>query len=339
MEKEYDLDDLIEENQVKVETKKKKKKKQNKWVAFGLKSVLPATVTLICGVVLGSMASAPSEDKDKQITAILSSGTLQESVNSVVEAQNRALMDQLAELTGKNTGSDYGQNTQYGGALAKTNADLLEPFFAALLADNPNRTDKEREEALKQYFNISVQTTSQDSETQEASLDDTSKQVLSNLRAFVAGPSLSKLYQTETAKAGNVSSSMMNFSTNGAVFYQVMIPVATAKDNMVRQAMYVVKVVNSKIVSASFIGTITNNSNILAYYESLLGQVANATINSETENYNRVNDGSATDPLPQNNETSPSPDENVSGTTEESSATAEEPSEETSPSSSSEETE
>ena len=351
MSNEFDLDDLTsllaneEEEQEEKPLKKKKQAKQKQKSSIGgilLKSVLPASVTLICGTVLGVMlggsASSTSNqtqtsqtEKKDTIVSIVDTVNLQDAINTITASQNKSLLVQLNEVTGKYSTSDYKNDTPYAQALNKVNAEVLDNLMQAVLNDNPNKTDQEREQAIKQFFEIpnvsdANRSKTDDAQTLEAKLSDEGKAVLSNLRNFVKGPSVSRLYQSETAKAGSVSTSMLNFSTSGAVYYQVIVPVATSKDNMVRQAMYIVKIKDGKVYAMSFAGTLTNNPDIASYYDALRGEIR--ALDEAEEKAKTSNDGNAlgreklTSDLPANEQSNPAKDEHVDNGAKENSSSS-----------------
>lgn len=286
-----DDDDLLNEaNDDKKKKKEKEKEKENRSEAkkekskgkvgkILLASVLPASVTLIGGLVLGMMLGSTSTTPQvKPIEAISNKVSLEDRVSNIKDSQMSALNAQIANLL-KNTTDVDNKAAVVNGLINQAIKENLNNLMGAVLADNPNKSDNERIANIKQYFEIQENTASD----LKQKVDDQTKQVTDNMNNFVASNSLAKQLGTSTAKAGNVFASVLAVDRDLSTIYQVIVP-TVANDNTVYETLYIVRLNSSnKVTAMSYIGYV-NGDEGTGYYDSFEELIKNKIANADSEN-------------------------------------------------------
>lgn len=275
-----DLDDLLNEDSSKKQKEKKQKAKKEKKKKKGgigsvlLKTVLPATLTLIGGFVGGIMlGNAPVQSTTKSIDAISNKVALEDRVSNIKDAQMSALNAQIGDLLKEKTDIDN-KAVLVNGLINQAIKDNLNNFFGAVLTDNYQKSEAERVANIKQYFDIN--------ENNGSKLDEYSQQIQNNMNNFVASNSLAKQLKTTTAKAGNVFASILAVDKDLSTIYQVIVPTVT-EDNTVYQTLYIVRVnTTNKITAVSYVGYVDGDEGT-GYFESFKELIENKVKNAEDE--------------------------------------------------------
>lgn len=278
--KHEDLDDLLNEDsskkqkEKKQQAKKEKKKKKGGIGSVLLKTVLPATLTLIGGFVGGIiLGNAPVQSTTKSIDAISNKVSLEDRVSNIKDAQMSALNAQIGDLLKEKTDIDN-KAVLVNGLINQAVKDNLNNFFGAVLTDNYQKSEAERVANIKQYFDIN--------ENNGSKLDEYSQQIQNNMNNFVASNSLAKQLKTTTAKAGNVFASILAVDKDLSTIYQVVVPTVT-EDNTVYQTLYVVRVnTTNKITVVSYVGYVDGDEGT-GYFESFKELIENKVKNAEDE--------------------------------------------------------
>ena len=257
----------------------KKEKSKGKVGKILLASVLPASVTLIGGLVLGMMLGSTSTTPQvKPIEAISNKVSLEDRVSNIKDSQMSALNAQIANLL-KNTTDVDNKAAVVNGLINQAIKENLNNLMGAVLADNPNKSDNERIANIKQYFEIQENTASD----LKQKVDDQTKQVTDNMNNFVASNSLAKQLGTSTAKAGNVFASVLAVDRDLSTIYQVIVP-TVANDNTVYETLYIVRLNSSnKVTAMSYIGYV-NGDEGTGYYDSFEELIKNKIANADSEN-------------------------------------------------------
>lgn len=282
-----DDDDLLNEaddekkkkKEKRTEAKKEKEKSKGKVGKILLASVLPASVTLIGGLVLGlTMGSTSTTPQVKPIEAISNKVSLEDRVSNIKDSQMSALNAQIANLL-KNTTDVDNKAAVVNGLINQAIKENLNNLMGAVLADNPNKSDNERIANIKQYFEIQENTTSD----LKQKVDDQTKQVTDNMNNFVASNSLAKQLGTSTAKAGNVFASVLAVDRDLSTIYQVIVP-TVANDNTVYETLYIVRLNSgNKVTAMSYIGYV-NGDEGTGYYDSFEELIKNKIANADADN-------------------------------------------------------
>lgn len=280
-----DDDDLLNEADDDKKKKKerrseaKKEKSKGKVGKILLASVLPASVTLIGGLVLGMMLGSTSTTPQvKPIEAISNKVSLEDRVSNIKDSQMSALNAQIANLL-KNTTDVDNKAAVVNGLINQAIKENLNNLMGAVLADNPNKSDNERIANIKQYFEIQENTASD----LKQKVDDQTKQVTDNMNNFVASNSLAKQLGTSTAKAGNVFASVLAVDRDLSTIYQVIVP-TVANDNTVYETLYIVRLNSgNKVTAMSYIGYV-NGDEGTGYYDSFEELIKNKIANADSEN-------------------------------------------------------
>lgn len=282
-----DDDDLLNEaddekkkkKEKRTEAKKEKEKSKGKVGKILLASVLPASVTLIGGLVLGlMMGSTSTTPQVKPIEAISNKVSLEDRVSNIKDSQMSALNAQIANLL-KNTTDVDNKAAVVNGLINQAIKENLNNLMGAVLADNPNKSDNERIANIKQYFEIQENTTSD----LKQKVDDQTKQVTDNMNNFVASNSLAKQLGTSTAKAGNVFASVLAVDRDLSTIYQVIVP-TVANDNTVYETLYIVRLNSgNKVTAMSYIGYV-NGDEGTGYYDSFEELIKNKIANADADN-------------------------------------------------------
>lgn len=282
-----DDDDLLNEaddekkkkKEKRTEAKKEKEKSKGKVGKILLASVLPASVTLIGGLVLGlMMGSTSTTPQVKPIEAISNKVSLEDRVSNIKDSQMSALNAQIANLL-KNTTDVDNKAAVVNGLINQAIKENLNNLMGAVLADNPNKSDNERIANIKQYFEIQENTTSD----LKQKVDDQTKQVTDNMNNFVASNSLAKQLSTSTAKAGNVFASVLAVDRDLSTIYQVIVP-TVANDNTVYETLYIVRLNSgNKVTAMSYIGYV-NGDEGTGYYDSFEELIKNKIANADADN-------------------------------------------------------
>lgn len=278
--KHEDLDDLLNEEpskkqkSEKQQAKKEKKKKKGSIGKVLLKTVLPATLTLIGGFVGGIMlGNAPVQSTTKSIDAISNKVSLEDRVSNIKDAQMSALNAQISDLLKEKTDIDN-KAVLVNGLINQAVKDNLNNFFGAVLTDNYQKSEAERVANIKQYFDIN--------ENNGSKLDEYSQQIQNNMNNFVASNSLAKQLKTTTAKAGNVFASILAVDKDLSTIYQVIVPTVT-EDNTVYQTLYIVRVnTTNKITAVSYVGYVDGDEGT-GYFDSFKELIENKVKNAEDE--------------------------------------------------------
>lgn len=282
-----DDDDLLNEaddekkkkKEKRTEAKKEKEKSKGKVGKILLASVLPASVTLIGGLVLGlTMGSTSTTPQVKPIEAISNKVSLEDRVSNIKDSQMSALNAQIANLL-KNTTDVDNKAAVVNGLINQAIKENLNNLMGAVLADNPNKSDNERIANIKQYFEIQENTASD----LKQKVDDQTKQVTDNMNNFVASNSLAKQLGTSTAKAGNVFASVLAVDRDLSTIYQVIVP-TVANDNTVYETLYIVRLNSgNKVTAMSYIGYV-NGDEGTGYYDSFEELIKNKIANADADN-------------------------------------------------------
>lgn len=282
-----DDDDLLNEaddekkkkKEKRTEAKKEKEKSKGKVGKILLASVLPASVTLIGGLVLGlMMGSTSTTPQVKPIEAISNKVSLEDRVSNIKDSQMSALNAQIANLL-KNTTDVDNKAAVVNGLINQAIKENLNNLMGAVLADNPNKSDNERIANIKQYFEIQENTASD----LKQKVDDQTKQVTDNMNNFVASNSLAKQLGTSTAKAGNVFASVLAVDRDLSTIYQVIVP-TVANDNTVYETLYIVRLNSgNKVTAMSYIGYV-NGDEGTGYYDSFEELIKNKIANADADN-------------------------------------------------------
>lgn len=282
-----DDDDLLNEadadkkkkKEKRTEAKKEKEKSKGKVGKILLASVLPASVTLIGGLVLGMMMGSTSTTPQvKPIEAISNKVSLEDRVSNIKDSQMSALNAQIANLL-KNTTDVDNKAAVVNGLINQAIKENLNNLMGAVLADNPNKSDNERIANIKQYFEIQENTASD----LKQKVDDQTKQVTDNMNNFVASNSLAKQLGTSTAKAGNVFASVLAVDRDLSTIYQVIVP-TVANDNTVYETLYIVRLNSgNKVTAMSYIGYV-NGDEGTGYYDSFEELIKNKIANADADN-------------------------------------------------------
>ena len=280
-----DDDDLLNEADDDKKKKKEKRSEAKKEKSKGkvgkilLASVLPASVTLIGGLVLGMMLGSTSTTPQvKPIEAISNKVSLEDRVSNIKDSQMSALNAQIANLL-KNTTDVDNKAAVVNGLINQAIKENLNNLMGAVLADNPNKSDNERIANIKQYFEIQENTASD----LKQKVDDQTKQVTDNMNNFVASNSLAKQLGTSTAKAGNVFASVLAVDRDLSTIYQVIVP-TVANDNTVYETLYIVRLNSgNKVTAMSYIGYV-NGDEGTGYYDSCEELIKNKIANADSEN-------------------------------------------------------
>lgn len=272
-------DDKKKKKEKRTEAKKEKEKSKGKVGKILLASVLPASVTLIGGLVLGMMMGSTSTTPQvKPIEAISNKVSLEDRVSNIKDSQMSALNAQIANLL-KNTTDVDNKAAVVNGLINQAIKDNLNNLMGAVLADNPNKSDNERVANIKQYFEIQENTASD----LKQKVDDQTKQVTDNMNNFVASNSLAKQLGTSTAKAGNVFASVLAVDRDLSTIYQVIVP-TVANDNTVYETLYIVRLNSgNKVTAMSYIGYV-NGDEGTGYYDSFEELIKNKIANADADN-------------------------------------------------------
>ena len=272
-------DDKKKKKEKRTEAKKEKEKSKGKVGKILLASVLPASVTLIGGLVLGMMMGSTSTTPQvKPIEAISNKVSLEDRVSNIKDSQMSALNAQIANLL-KNTTDVDNKAAVVNGLINQAIKDNLNNLMGAVLADNPNKSDNERIANIKQYFEIQENTASD----LKQKVDDQTKQVTDNMNNFVASNSLAKQLGTSTAKAGNVFASVLAVDRDLSTIYQVIVP-TVANDNTVYETLYIVRLNSgNKVTAMSYIGYV-NGDEGTGYYDSFEELIKNKIANADADN-------------------------------------------------------
>lgn len=272
-------DDKKKKKEKRTEVKKEKEKSKGKVGKILLASVLPASVTLIGGLVLGMMMGSTSTTPQvKPIEAISNKVSLEDRVSNIKDSQMSALNAQIANLL-KNTTDVDNKAAVVNGLINQAIKDNLNNLMGAVLADNPNKSDAERVANIKQYFEIQENTASD----LKQKVDDQTKQVTDNMNNFVASNSLAKQLGTSTAKAGNVFASVLAVDRDLSTIYQVIVP-TVANDNTVYETLYIVRLNSgNKVTAMSYIGYV-NGDEGTGYYDSFEELIKNKIANADADN-------------------------------------------------------
>ena len=272
-------DDKKQKKAKRAEAKKDKEKNKGKVGKILLTSVLPASVTLIGGLVLGMMMGSTSTTPQvKPIEAISNKVSLEDRVSNIKDSQMSALNAQIANLL-KNTTDVDNKAAVVNGLINQAIKDNLNNLMGAVLADNPNKSDNERIANIKQYFEIQENTASD----LKQKVDDQTKQVTDNMNNFVASNSLAKQLGTSTAKAGNVFASVLAVDRDLSTIYQVIVP-TVANDNTVYETLYIVRLNSgNKVTAMSYIGYV-NGDEGTGYYDSFEELIKNKIANADADN-------------------------------------------------------
>lgn len=272
-------DDKKKKKEKRTEAKKEKEKSKGKVGKILLASVLPASVTLIGGLVLGMMMRSTSTTPQvKPIEAISNKVSLEDRVSNIKDSQMSALNAQIANLL-KNTTDVDNKAAVVNGLINQAIKDNLNNLMGAVLADNPNKSDNERIANIKQYFEIQENTASD----LKQKVDDQTKQVTDNMNNFVASNSLAKQLGTSTAKAGNVFASVLAVDRDLSTIYQVIVP-TVANDNTVYETLYIVRLNSgNKVTAMSYIGYV-NGDEGTGYYDSFEELIKNKIANADADN-------------------------------------------------------
>lgn len=272
-------DDKKKKKEKRTEAKKEKEKSKGKVGKILLASVLPASVTLIGGLVLGMMMGSTSTTPQvKPIEAISNKVSLEDRVSNIKDSQMSALNAQIANLL-KNTTDVDNKAAVVNGLINQAIKDNLNNLMGAVLADNPNKSDNERIANIKQYFEIQENTASD----LKQKVDDQTKQVTDNMNNFVASNSLAKQLGTSTAKAGNVFASVLAVDRDLSTIYQVIVP-TVANDNTVYETLYIVRLNSgNKVTAMSYIGYV-NGDEGTGYYDSFEELIKNKIANAGADN-------------------------------------------------------
>lgn len=272
-------DDKKQKKAKRAEAKKDKEKNKGKVGKILLTSVLPASVTLIGGLVLGlMMGNTSTAPQVKPIEAISNKVSLEDRVSNIKDSQMSALNAQIANLL-KNTTDVDNKAAVVNGLINQAIKDNLNNLMGAVLADNPNKSDAERVANIKQYFEIQENTASD----LKQKVDDQTKQVTDNMNNFVASNSLAKQLGTSTAKAGNVFASVLAVDRDLSTIYQVIVP-TVANDNTVYETLYIVRLNSgNKVTAMSYIGYV-NGDEGTGYYDSFEELIKNKIANADADN-------------------------------------------------------
>lgn len=272
-------DDKKKKKEKRTEAKKEKEKSKGKVGKILLASVLPASVTLIGGLVLGMMMGSTSTTPQvKPIEAISNKVSLEDRVSNIKDSQMSALNAQIANLL-KNTTDVDNKAAVVNGLINQAIKENLNNLMGAVLADNPNKSDNERIANIKQYFEIQENTASD----LKQKVDDQTKQVTDNMNNFVAFNSLAKQLGTSTAKAGNVFASVLAVDRDLSTIYQVIVP-TVANDNTVYETLYIVRLNSgNKVTAMSYIGYV-NGDEGTGYYDSFEELIKNKIANADSDN-------------------------------------------------------
>lgn len=272
-------DDKKKKKEKRIEAKKEKEKSKGKVGKILLASVLPASVTLVGGLVLGlTMGSTSTTPQVKPIEAISNKVSLEDRVSNIKDSQMSALNAQIANLL-KNTTDVDNKAAVVNGLINQAIKENLNNLMGAVLADNPNKSDNERIANIKQYFEIQENTTSD----LKQKVDDQTKQVTDNMNNFVASNSLAKQLGTSTAKAGNVFASVLAVDRDLSTIYQVIVP-TVANDNTVYETLYIVRLNSgNKVTAMSYIGYV-NGDEGTGYYDSFEELIKNKIANADADN-------------------------------------------------------
>ena len=272
-------DDKKQKKEKRAEAKKEKEKSKGKVGKILLASVLPASVTLIGGLVLGMMMGSTSTTPQvKPIEAISNKVSLEDRVSNIKDSQMSALNAQIANLL-KNTTDVDNKAAVVNGLINQAIKENLNNLMGAVLADNPNKSDAERVANIKQYFEIQENTASD----LKQKVDDQTKQVTDNMNNFVASNSLAKQLGTSTAKAGNVFASVLAVDRDLSTIYQVIVP-TVANDNTVYETLYIVRLNSgNKVTAMSYIGYV-NGDEGTGYYDSFEELIKNKIANADSDN-------------------------------------------------------
>ena len=272
-------DDKKKKKEKRTEAKKEKEKSKGKVGKILLASVLPASVTLIGGLVLGMMMGSTSTTPQvKPIEAISNKLSLEDRVSNIKDSQMSALNAQIANLL-KNTTDVDNKAAVVNGLINQAIKENLNNLMGAVLADNPNKSDNERIANIKQYFEIQENTASD----LKQKVDDQTKQVTDNMNNFVASNSLAKQLGTSTAKAGNVFASVLAVDRDLSTIYQVIVP-TVANDNTVYETLYIVRLNSgNKVTAMSYIGYV-NGDEGTGYYDSFEELIKNKIANADSDN-------------------------------------------------------
>lgn len=272
-------DDTKQKKAKRAEAKKEKEKNKGKVGKILLTSVLPASVTLIGGLVLGlMMGSTSTTPQVKPIEAISNKVSLEDRVSNIKDSQMSALNAQIANLL-KNTTDVDNKAAVVNGLINQAIKENLNNLMGAVLADNPNKSDAERVANIKQYFEIQENTASD----LKQKVDDQTKQVTDNMNNFVASNSLAKQLGTSTAKAGNVFASVLAVDRDLSTIYQVIVP-TVANDNTVYETLYIVRLNSgNKVTAMSYIGYV-NGDEGTGYYDSFEELIKNKIANADSDN-------------------------------------------------------
>lgn len=272
-------DDKKQKKAKRAEAKKDKEKNKGKVGKILLTSVLPASVTLIGGLVLGlMMGNTSTAPQVKPIEAISNKVSLEDRVSNIKDSQMSALNAQIANLL-KNTTDVDNKAAVVNGLINQAIKDNLNNLMGAVLADNPNKSDNERIANIKQYFEIQENTASD----LKQKVDDQTKQVTDNMNNFVASNSLAKQLGTSTAKAGNVFASVLAVDRDLSTIYQVIVP-TVANDNTVYETLYIVRLNSgNKVTAMSYIGYV-NGDEGTGYYDSFEELIKNKIANADSDN-------------------------------------------------------
>lgn len=272
-------DDKKQKKAKRAEAKKEKEKSKGKVGKILLTSVLPASVTLIGGLVLGlMMGNTSTTPQVKPIEAISNKVSLEDRVSNIKDSQMSALNAQIANLL-KNTTDVDNKAAVVNGLINQAIKDNLNNLMGAVLADNPNKSDAERVANIKQYFEIQENTASD----LKQKVDDQTKQVTDNMNNFVASNSLAKQLGTSTAKAGNVFASVLAVDRDLSTIYQVIVP-TVANDNTVYETLYIVRLNSgNKVTAMSYIGYV-NGDEGTGYYDSFEELIKNKIANADSDN-------------------------------------------------------
>ena len=260
----------------------KEKMEQVDWPDVLLKSATPALITFGIGFV---MAYSLQKDNGPTIqtyteakaSEILSTQDLPTQIADLTKSQVSVLENQIANLgitSDENADAEKEDNLAKG--LSQVNADnSFNDFFKAYLSADYTNKASTADQAIKTYL-------AETYDSKEETPEDTGYQIQQNFYNLWNGNSWAKSQKSQTALAGNVTTSILTGTTNSNRYYQVMVP-ATNMNREFALLNFIVKADDkNKIIAVSYVGQV-NNGDINTYYNQLSDLLKNTTTETDVK--------------------------------------------------------
>jgi len=260
----------------------KDKLEQVDWSDVLLKIATPAVITFGLGFGLAYMLQKDNGPTiqtytEAKASEILSTQDLPTQIADLTKSQVSVLENQIANLgisSDENTDAEKEDNLAKG--LSQVNADnSFNDFFKAYLSADYTNKASTAYQAIKTYL-------AETYDSKEEDPKDTGYQIQQNFYNLWNGNSWAKSQKSQTALAGNVTTSILTGTTNSNRYYQVMVP-ATNMNREFALLNFIVKADDkNKIIAVSYVGQV-NNGDINTYYNQLSDLLKNTTTETDVK--------------------------------------------------------